>query len=65
MKTKIFFAEYSADMEVKLNEWLEKIEVGKINIIEIKNLVTRQNGGLYLMVLYSENSGETFVRVKG
>lgn len=65
MKTKIFFAEYSADMEVKLNEWLEKIEVGKINIIEIKNLVTRQNGGLYLMVLYSENPGETFVRVKG
>jgi len=52
-------------MEAKLNEWLEGIEVGKINIIEIKNLVTRQNGGLYLMVLYSENKGETFVRVKG
>jgi len=65
MKTKIFFADYSADMEVKLNEWLEKIEVGKINIIEIKNLVSRQNGGLYLMVIYSENSGENFVRVKG
>ena len=65
MKTKIFYADYSADMEVKLNEWLEKIEVGKINIIEIKNLVTKQNGGLYLMVIYSENSGETFVRVKG
>lgn len=65
MKTKIFFADYSADMEVKLNEWLEKIEVGKINIIEIKNLVSRQNGGLYVMIIYSENSGETFVRVKG
>lgn len=65
MKTKIFFGDYAADMEAKLNEWLEKIEVGKINIIEIKNLVTRQNGGLYLMVLYSENPGETFVRVKG
>ena len=65
MKTKIFFADYSADMEVKLNEWLEKIEEGKINIIEIKNLVTRPNGGLYLMVIYSENNGETFVRVKG
>lgn len=65
MKTKIFYADYAADMEDKLNEWLEKIEVGKINIIEIKNLVTRQNGGLYLMVLYSENNGETFVRVKG
>lgn len=65
MKTKIFYADYAADMEAKLNEWLERIEVGKINIIEIKNLVTRQNGGLYLMVLYSENSGETFVRVKG
>jgi hypothetical protein len=65
MKTKIFYADYAADMEVKLNEWLEKIEVGKINIIEIKNLVSRQNGGLYLIVIYSENSGETFVRVKG
>lgn len=65
MKTKIFFADYPADIEVKLNEWLEKIEVGKINIIEIKNLVSRQNGGLYLMVIYSENSGENFVRVKG
>lgn len=65
MKTKIFFADYSADMEAKLNEWLEEIEVGKINIIEIKNLVSRQNSGLYLMVIYSENSGETFVRVKG
>ena len=65
MKTKIFYTDYSADMEVKLNEWLEKIEVGKINIIEIKNLVSRQNGGLYLMVIYSENSGENFVRVKG
>lgn len=65
MKTKIFYADYSADMEVKLNEWLEGIEEGKINIIEIKNLVARHNGGLYLMVIYSENSGETFVRVKG
>lgn len=65
MKTKIFYANYAADMEAKLNEWLERIEVGKINIIEIKNLVTIQNGGLYLMVLYSENNGETFVRVKG
>ena len=65
MKTKIFFGDYAADMEAKLNEWLEKIEVGKINIIEIKNLVTRQNGGLYLMVIYSENNGENFVRVKG
>lgn len=65
MKTKIFYADYKADMEVKLNEWLEKIEVGKINIIEIKNLVSKQNGGLYVMIIYSENSGETFVRVKG
>ena len=65
MKTKIFYADCAANMEAKLNEWLEGIEVGKINIIEIKNLVTRHNGGLYLMVLYSENSGETFVRVKG
>lgn len=65
MKTKIFYADYSADMEAKLNEWLEKIEGGKINIIEIKNLVAKPNGGIYVMVLYSENNGETFVRVKG
>jgi hypothetical protein len=65
MKTKIFFGDYASDMEVKLNEWLEKIEVGKINIIEIKNLVTKSQGGIYLMVLYSENNGENFVRVKG
>ena len=65
MKTKIFYADYSADMETKLNKWLAEIEVGKINIIEIKNLVTGHNGALYLMVLYSENKGETFVRVKG
>lgn len=65
MKTKIFYADYTADMEDKLNKWLAEIEVGKINIIEIKNLVTRHNGALYLMVLYSENKGETFVRVKG
>ena len=65
MKTKIFYADLAAHMEAKLNKWLEGIEVGKINIIEIKNLVTRPNGALYLMVLYSENKGETFVRVKG
>lgn len=65
MKTKIFYADNAADMEDKLNKWLAEIEVGKINIIEIKNLVPRQKNGLYLMVLYSENSGETFVRVKG
>ena len=65
MKTKIFYADYATDMEDKLNKWLAEIEVGKINIIEIKNLVTRHNGALYLMVLYSENKGETFVRVKG
>lgn len=65
MKAKIFFGDYAADMEDKLNKWLAEIEGGKINIIEIKNLVTRPNGGLYLMVIYSENPGETFVRVKG